>query len=198
MDRGIKWNVVRITVPYNLGMLNDKKVEVLTQQLNENEIGVNARINGPDGSAVFVLCQGRDNLILAPNQFTYISSIDNNSFEWENLKNKIMVILDALLIDNNLKYVFNFEGSREAVDSHNDSCKQYTEKFGRDVPGDVFGIGYRFLIKNENFEGDYKVEPLINDRSKWYYQLILNTINSSCIDYVISKVSEEIEKQQQI
>lgn len=190
----INWNTVRITVPYNMGKLNEKKMDILTEQLNKNGFTVNARINSPDGAAVFILCQGKDNLILASNQFTYINSIEDNKFDWESLEKKIKLILDTLLIDDDLKYVFNFEGDSEAENSHEESRKQYIEN-NKSISEDIFGVGYRFLIKNENFEGEYKIEPMINDKKKYYYQLILNTLNNGMIDHVIACVSREIEKR---
>lgn len=190
----IKWNTVRVSVPYNMGKLNEKKLDILTEQLNSNGFAVNARINPPDGAAIFILCQGKDNLILASNQFTYINSAEENDFDWLGLKKKIKLILDTLLIDDDLKYIFNFEGESVTTDSHKESCECYLEKYS-DIPEDVFGVGYRFLIKNENFKGEYKVEPMINDKKKCYYQLILNTINNNTLDYVIECASKEIAKR---
>lgn len=190
----IRWNIVRITVPYNIGNLNEKKIDVLINKLNENGMQVSARVNSPNG-VIFVLDEGKDNLILSSDQFTFISTIGNNEFKWSEKKGKIKVVLDTFLIDDSLKYVFNLEGNSDAEDSHKESCDNYLQNNSGDVPKDTFGVGYRYLIKNEDFQGEYKVEPMINDKSKWYYQLILNTNNNETVEHAIENIEKEIEER---
>lgn len=190
----IRWNIVRITVPYNIGNLNEKKIDVLITKLNENGMQVSARVNSPNG-VIFVLDEGKDNLILSSDQFTFISTVVNNEFKWNEKKEKIRVVLDTFLIDDSLKYVFNLEGNSDTEDSHYESCVAYSQNNKADVPKDTFGVGYRFLIKNEEFQGEYKIEPMINDKSKWYYQLILNTNNNGTVEQIIENTKKEIEER---
>lgn len=190
----VRWNILRITVPYNIGNLNEKKIDVLINKLNENGMKVSARVNSPNG-VIFVLGEGKDNLILSSDQFTFISTIGDNEFKWEEKKEKIKVVLDTFLIDDSLKYVFNVEGNSDTEDSHKESCTTYLKNSNGDIPRDTFGVGYRFLIKNNDFQGEYKIEPMINDKRKWYYQLILNTNNNETLEHVIENIEKEIEER---
>lgn len=189
----VNWTSIRITTPYNIGNIGEKKLEALTKQLLERKVQINAKVNAPDGSIVLLANNGQQNIVFAPNQITYISSILSNDINYQAIKYDFQQILDALLIDDALQYVINLEGSSQTNNSHEESIQVFENKLG-DLPQEVYGVGYRFLIKDLDFNGEFKIEPMINNAGLYYYQFILNSIQVSNINSVMEAVKNEIEK----
>jgi hypothetical protein len=55
------------------------------------------------------------------------------------------------------------------------------------------GTGYRFLREGQ-FGGisEIKIEPLIDDKSKWFIESIININNDTNINAVLKYINEEI------
>lgn len=194
MNNNIIWNTVRLAMPCSIGDINDKKIDALVKVLNESNMPVNAKLRATDGSVVLIVAEGNNkcNVVILPNQIAYISTIENNEVDFNKLFSTSKLILDSLFVEEVLKCAINFEGNSQTIDSHDESLTLFSSKF-TNLPTDVFGVGYRLLLKNNKFIGEYKIEPMIDNRDLYYYQLILNTINEKSLELTINDFKDEFE-----
>ena len=71
--------------------------------------------------------------------------------------------------------------------------KHFNEKFNEHFITPMFGVGYRFLVEDAEVIGDWKVEPLIADKTKYYHQAILNTKAECLISDVFEMISLKLK-----
>ena len=194
MQKNIKWNFLKITIPYVMGQLSEKKLNYIVGNLNTK--GFIAKINMIDpGMTVIALEEDKKRLIIESRQITYSTKLEGD-LEQLVIQKQFESILDALLIDDKNQYFFNIEGISETQDSHTESRIVYEEKHML-LEKDIYGVGYRFLIKNENLFGELKIEPLIADKSKYYYEWLLNKVENVSIAKLLADVKNEIEKDRE-
>lgn len=92
-----------------------------------------------------------------------------DTIERNNIDELLRKIYDAFMIDDNCYYLLDFIGtSKYEFDCFEDSKKYYNnlENFKN-----IKGIGYRFLSETEEYNQDYKKEPVINENNRYYYRL---------------------------
>lgn len=189
----VNWKSIRIVAPYNIGNMGEKKIDAITKSLKERNINITGKVNTPDGMVVLLVDNGKQNIAFLSNQIILISNIKPDGIEYEYLGNTFQYILDILLIDDNLKFVINLEGDTSTANSHEESKRTFENHF-QGLPDDIYGVGYRFLIKDEDFVGEFKIEPMLGNPQLFYYQLILNSVNDNKIKFTINQVKKEIEK----
>lgn len=194
MKADIKWNFMKISIPYVMGQMSEKKVEHILASLKEN--GFDAKLVMPNPSAaVIILEEDKKNLVIEPQQITYSSKLEG-VFAVSEIQTQFENILNALLIDDKNQYFLNMEGISETADSHTESRENFKEKYML-LDDEIYGVGYRFLIRNENMFGEFKIEPLVTDKRSYYYQWILNKAELVSIAEFLTYVNDEIEKDRE-
>ncbi len=131
--------------------------------------------------------------MIEPQQITFISHLENG-FNIEEIQCQFSSVLNALFIDDENQYLFNIEGISETENSHEESKEFYEEKY---VPLDdeICGVGYRFLVNDGRMFGEFKIEPLVSDKSKYYYQWILNKSEKGTIKDMLHDVQCKMDKE---
>lgn len=191
MKGNIKWSFLKVSIPYMVGQLSGKMLEHVINRLTEN--GFVARVvTANPSTAVIVLEEDKKSLVIEPQQITYSMRLDG-VFEHSAIQNDLEVLLNVLLIDDKNQYLFNIEGISETTNSHTESRVMFEEKY-MPLDEDIYGVGYRFLIKSEKLFGEFKIEPLVSDVKGYYYQWLLNKSESVSVAEVLNDVMNEIEK----
>lgn len=189
----LKWNKLSITLKYNVGQLTEKRIERIINEFNDKEIDVKATFNPEDSEViVFLLEECNCILMIKPDSITYTSL---RPFETELNSKYLEIILDIFDVDEENKFTVNVEGNSETEDSHIESVTSFNKTHSNilDNYSQIFGVGYRFLIKNENIIGELRIEPFIADKSKYYYQYIFNIITSVSINQVYEIILKELK-----
>lgn len=194
MKENIKWNFVKISMPYVMGQLSEKMINHVINKLLGNGFAAKLVMWNP-GTAVIMLEEDKKSLVIEPQQITYSSKLEG-TFECSTLQSELEFILNVLLIDDKNQFLFNMEGISETQDSHTESRMLFEEKY-MPLDKEVYGVGYRFLIRNERLFGEFKIEPLVVDKVGYYYQWILNKSESVSIAEMLSDVFDEIEKNRE-
>nr|WP_295680342.1 hypothetical protein [uncultured Lachnoclostridium sp.]DAE03939.1 MAG TPA: hypothetical protein [Myoviridae sp. ct2cn10] len=187
------WDKLSINFRYNVGQLTEKRLEKITNELKEKNINVNATLNPDSTSNVIVL-------ILEDNGCVFIVTPDNiqyntlNPMDKELCKKHMSAILDVFAAEELNTFLINAEGSSETLDSHSESVTSFNEKHNNVLSEHtyIYGIGYRFLVKKEYINGELKIEPMVSDKKKFYYQYIFNTINKVSIEQLFELYDTEL------
>lgn len=192
MEVGIKWENLRVTIPYVMGKLSEKKVSSIINDLRKNGFEQANLVMANPSAAAITLINNQKSLIIEPQHITYATKLEGE-FDLVAIQTQFESILNSLLIDDKNQYLFDIEGISEAEDSHTNSREIFGQKY---VPLDdeIYGVGYRFLIKNDKLFGEFKVEPHVSDETRYYYQWLLNKAEDVTIAEMLSDVKMEIEK----
>lgn len=193
MKENIEWHDLRITIPYVMGQLSERKVLAIIESLRNNQFESAKPIMSDYNTAVISLVDGEKNLFIEPQQITFASHLEK-VFDVNSLQFQFSSILNALLIDDENQYLINIEGTSETENSHAGSKQLFEEKYEL-LDDEIYGVGYRFLVKGEKMFGEFKVEPLVSSEDKYYYQWILNRSERGTIGDMLHDVQGEMEKE---
>ena len=183
-------NQIAITLPVQLGELNKKKQDIIFEKVLKNTKFENIA-TGPFGLLCYTK-DGKENLVINIDRIAYNKS--GNNIDASEIKNVFNKIFDVLLLDSNNFAIIDVQGIVKAQDSHKESLDQFNDKFNKvlDEYPDVYGVGYRFVTKTIESNGEFKVEPLLQNSSYYFCQKILNyNINKIPIDKIIN-ITENI------
>ncbi len=176
-----------------MGQFSEKKIESIINSLKESSFfGKASLITASSNTAVIALDVNKKSLLIEPQKITYACYLEDE-FDKNIIQNQFEVILNTLLIDDFNQYLINLEGTLEAEDSHKNSRELYSEKY-MPLKEEIYGVGYRFLVKNSKLFGEFKIEPLVTDKNRYYFQWILNKSEYVTIADMLLDVQEEIEK----
>ncbi len=193
MNEGIEWHDLRITIPYVMGQLSERKVLAIVKSLKNNQFENAKPLMSDYHTAVISLVDGEKNLFIEAQQITFASHL-KKVFDVKSLQLQFSSILDALLIDDENQYLINIEGTSDTEDSHGESKRLFEENYTH-LDNEIYGVGYRFLVKGEKVFGEFKVEPLVSGKDKYYYQWILNRSERGTIEDMLHDVQDEMEKE---
>lgn len=113
-------------------------------------------------------------------------------FDIDSLQFQFSAILNALLIDDENQYWISVEGTSDTEDSHVESRKLFEEKYAG-LDDEIFGVGYRFF--GERVFGAFKIEPLLSNKDRYYYQWILNKPEKGTLKDMLHDVQDEMGKE---
>lgn len=175
----IKQSVISISAL--VGDLTSKKFEIIKEALNEFILESNGNLQ------IFNFKTKQDYLItITQNSINFY--FFNNKYNKEEIKEIANIILDKLMIDSNVQAFIDVQGQSETENSFNESANLYKEKHGESFEN-LFGVGYRYFIKGENYTDDLKKEPLLSNQNFFFYQLTRNFNTSKIpVNYIIDQL----------
>lgn len=193
MKENIKWCDLRITIPFVMGQLSEKKVSAILKNLRESQFENAKPVMAEFNVAAISLVDGKKNLLIEPQQITFVSHLEEG-FDVEAVQCQFSSILNALFIDDENQYLFNIEGVSETENSHAGSKQLFEEKYMQ-LDDEVCGVGYRFLLNDGRLFGEFKIEPLVTDKSRYYYQWVLNKSEKGTIKDMLHDVQSKMNKE---
>ncbi len=193
MKENIKWCDLRITIPFVMGQLSEKKVSAILKNLRESQFENAKPVMAEFNVAAISLVDGKKNLLIEPQQITFVSHLEEG-FDVEAVQCQFSSVLNALFIDDENQYLFNIEGVSETENSHAGSKQLFEEKYMQ-LDDEVCGVGYRFLLNDGRLFGEFKIEPLVTDKSRYYYQWVLNKSEKGTIKDMLHDVQSKMNKE---
>lgn len=167
-----------ISVSAQIGDLTEKKFAILSEALKDYIIRSNGNIQAFNFTT-------KQNYSISITQNAVSLVILDNIYNKNEIKTILYIILDKLMIDNQVFAMLDFQAQVETEDSFAESTNIYKEKYG-DSFDNLIGVGYRYLLKGDNFNDDLKKEPLISNEKFFYYQLTRNfNVVKISLDYII-------------
>lgn len=194
MDK-INWSQLSISFQYKSGQIGEKKVEKIVNELSALGITVDATIKPSPDVAIFMLANLGCSFIIMPENVAY--SIPNIENRFEIAAQHLKAIMEVLAVEDGVIYVANVQGDTETENSHAESKKRFIQNHGEVLKSypDIYGVGYRFLIKSELYSGELKIEPLITDCSKYYYQYVINALSTMGADEFCDLIKECLDNE---
>lgn len=189
----ISWDQVSISFQYKAGQITDKRVQKIIEELKKSEVIVNASVRPNRDVVIFLLDNNGGAFVITPDNLTY--NLPNVEDKFSFTKKHLSVMMDIFGVEDKNIYVVNAQGSTTCVDSHAETRRIFNQK-NNDVLEkfkDIYGVGYRFLIKNELYNGEFKIEPMVADNRKYYYQYMINTQFAITLDEMCAFVKECLE-----
>lgn len=178
----INWEQISISFQYRSGQITDKRIQKITEELKEAGIEINASVRRDPGVVVFVLDNKGCAFIITQDNLSYNLPVIEDRFSVA--KKHLTAIMDIMSVEDQNAFVVNAQGITAGCDSHKETKDNFNLRHESvlDDYEDVYGVGYRFLIKNQQYTGEIKIEPMIVDNKKYYYQYLINTYDNFTLD----------------
>jgi hypothetical protein len=163
-----------INIPVLVGQITQKKRTILNDILSGqmNFEGITEQPN--------VLCffssLNADQFVIYPDRIAY-NKLGQGELNVTRIKELFNKVFDGLLLEENVNGLLDMQAISDTAKPHTETINVFNEKFeGMLSQDEVSGVGYRFLIDNkkEQYSGEFKIEPLIRDLSKNFYQYIIS------------------------
>lgn len=177
----INWEQISISFQYRSGQITDKRIQKITEELKRAEIEVSASMRRDTGVVVFMLDKGCA-FIITQESLSYNFPMIADRFS--DVKKHLTAIMDIMSVEDRNAFVINAQGTTPGCDSHRETKEGFNSKHENVLNdyADIYGVGYRFLIKNQQYSGEFKIEPMLADNKKYYYQYLINTYNNFTLD----------------
>lgn len=179
----ISWDQVAISIPYRAGQITEKRMQKITDELNAKDVKVSASIRNSTDVVVFML-DDKGAFVITPESLSY--NLPNTEDRFGVSERDLMAIIDIMSLEDKNLYTINAQGTMPCEDSHNETREKFNQKHA-DILNEheeVYGVGYRFLIRAEEYNGELKIEPLLSDCHRYYFQYIINTSEETTVNYL--------------
>lgn len=166
-------NVTAVKVNFlkELGELSPKKISVVSEVLGKAYPNISQL---PIGT-VFVNPEARKHVLLASNQLGVGQDGVNIEPDFVTIQKDFLALFDVLMLDQTSNILFDFVGllpsrAENVLKSsfgllNHKSLESLNEFSGFD------GVGLRFFYNEGNLRGDFRVEPFLQDTTKYFMQL---------------------------
>lgn len=183
----------KLNVSQNVGQISKKKLSLLKEILSAEYPEVQRLDNG---GYIFLNLNKKSNFLILPNQVSANFDKIPETFDFNSdVKKPLLQIFEALIFEEEVKASARFNFLKDTSNSFEKSLDLIdNEKKKRKLnEKGIIGTGYRFL-KEGQFGGisEIKIEPLIDDKSKWFIESIININNDTNINAVLKYINEEI------
>lgn len=192
-------NITQISVNLQaqVGAMNEKK-KLILKDIVCKQSSFNTYIETPFGS-VFIDPQNNENIVVNFDRITY-NKVNNitEEFKSDTIIPTINTIIETLMLEDQFFAGIDIQGISKTSDSHSETVNLFNEKFNNalvDLDTNVDGVGFRVIINDKDYQGDFKIEPSIRDKNYYFYQLTINYMkNKSGIDEIIGNIPSAINQ----
>lgn len=190
----IIWNKVSISFQYNFGQITEKRIKKIVDEINGKGFNIIANLSPGPNVAILVEENNKSIVVINDNSITYnIMNIFEQNRNASANKN-LHILFDALAVDDKNLFVVNAEGQGETENSHIESVNYFNEKnYVEKLDDNIYGVGYRFLFRREYYNGEFKIEPMVQNSKYYYYQCIINITLPTTIDEVFILIDKELK-----
>lgn len=164
---------ITFAIQAQIGDLNDKKKGILADKITRSTRYKDA-LNSPFGF-IFIAPQDNENLLINFDRVAYTKA--GKEFDINQVTEALSIICETLLLEDEFFVTIDIQGISQTDNSQIETLKLFEANnckgFSESHP-EVYGVGYRFLIKADDCNGELKIEPLIRDARNYFYQYIVN------------------------
>lgn len=161
---------------------NEQTLQKLRSEFNDFPILETLQPN------VWILKNGNRFILLAPNQIACGKSDHLTAINIDEIKTFFKKIIEVLEIKEKVKLIFTSEIISSPIE--NSILNKSIEKFNYEKPKNTVGIGYRYIIQNDQLTGEIRVEPFIKEENKVFYALNLESKNTLPVSQFIDLLLE--------
>ncbi|TDO94074.1 hypothetical protein DFR79_10439 [Halanaerobium saccharolyticum] len=183
----------KLNVSQNVGQISKKKLSLLKEILSAEYPEVQRLDNG---GYIFLNLNEKSNFLILPNQVSANFDKIPETFDFNSdVKKPLLQIFEALIFEEEVKASARFNFLKDTSNSFEKSLDLIDNEKKKSKLNEkgIIGTGYRFLREGQ-FGGisEIKIEPLIDDKSKWFIESIININNDTNINAVLKYINEEI------
>ncbi|MFL0198290.1 hypothetical protein ACJDU8_22395 [Clostridium sp. WILCCON 0269] len=181
---------ISIVIQVDIGNISELRKKAFDELLIANK-EFNTSILSPIG-IVYIKNSNNTNLIITSNKITYITRSSTLDEEFLIILRKIY---EKLILPQEIVLSFNIQATSDAENSIQISKDIFNSKFNNVLGNfnDVSAVGYRFFINNNEMQCDIKLEPFLNNDSKYIYQISGVLKNIIKIDDIKPKIDNQVE-----
>lgn len=151
-----------------IGPLSEGKINAL-KTLFGNKFPVFERPN----ENIVIFKRGLDGLFVAPEQITYITQGNSSEVNIPEIVESLKQAAELLEVSSRSAASIKFEANEDKLEDIMAKSKELVNE-ASEILGAI-GVGFRFIINQEQFNGDVKIEPFIRDHQKLFYEVTLET-----------------------
>jgi len=60
---------------------------------------------------------------------------------------------------------------------------------------EIYGVGYKLFIKNEEYIGELRIEPLVKDDTYFYIEYIMSSKGKNKLERILEDVEKMLHKE---
>lgn len=160
-----------------LGAISSKRIDRVDEIVKTE---YNQKQNPSDSIIVYVDTNGKSTLLIGPNQISYGNDTYGVQVDViEKWKSTTLNILDVFLLDNICDaYEMDIMGLVESIEEGKKAASQkslmsFTTIHRNELKkiGEPVAVGLRFVFNKDNHVLDLRVEPFLNDLSKYFFSI---------------------------
>lgn len=170
MQSKLKLNSFKIIYLSKVGIINDKKANTIAKEF-ESDFPVRLMQQQPISAMVLSNNNNNNTMIIEPERITY-QVLGDIKPDFDAIRDKVTKLCNVLLIDDTCAAAIDITGliDSQVGNSFDESLEKFN-KFGLQFDS-LKGIGLRLLYEEEHNIWEYKIEPFIADKTKYFIQLI--------------------------
>lgn len=157
------------TILKQVGDLSDSRIGLLKQTFPEFP-----EVIKPNNHTL-VFKKGGNALVISPDQIVFVANGDVSEVNTEEISNYLRRTNEVLGLSNNGRLILKYEGIDPIFDNAMEKSKEALSSVFESTDIDVQGIGYRFIVEKDSFNGDIHIEPYIKDNQKIFYNITLQS-----------------------
>lgn len=133
---------------------------------------------------ILIFKKGSEAIVISPEQITYTFSGEDSELNITDISEYLNEINNILELTKSGITLFRLEGTESVEVNTLEKSKDAMKNSFNEI--DPQGIGFRFIVNNNNFQGNVHIEPFINNPNKIYYNIILDSKETSNIQDLVS------------
>ncbi|KGG79637.1 hypothetical protein [Caloranaerobacter azorensis] len=180
-------NNIRIDFIKQVGDLSNKKIEKLQKDLKDKFSAIDKL---QYGGYIFINELKNLFLIVTNNQVTLEIRGVNVTYDKSFLYDILKKVFDILLLDEETEVLLSIVGLIKSVSSTFNKSLKFIENHSIDNIDSIYGVGYKFFMKEGKYIGELKIEPLVRDDKYFYIQYIMS---SNRREYPVREILDDVE-----
>lgn len=169
---------VKMNLLKGFGEISEKRIKAIHDYVKDEYPSANSV---PLGTLLFHP-EERRHILLTPNQISFGQDGVELAPEFSRLKELTEKIFDVLMIDNSANVLYDYIGLLPGTSPTLQDSLKFLDSRKQALLDNITGIdglGLRFYYTLNGNRGDFRIEPYIQDMSKYFLQLQLSPNNIS-------------------
>lgn len=167
-------SIFNLNISYNksIGEISETRLGNLKKEFSEY-----TDVKRLDNTDLYILKNDVNGLVIGDSQISFVSSeIKDETVDIEDIKKILDRANDTLELSDKTSIAIKFEG----IDKTDKEIMKLSKEKHLEESNLISaqGVGYRFIVENDEFYGNIKIEPYVNDTDSIYYYVELLSKNS--------------------
>jgi hypothetical protein len=173
-----------------IGDLSNKKIEKLHEELKSFLPIVNRLQFG----YIFANEETGMFLVILDKQVILETRGSEEKFNRNQVHEIIKIVFDVLLLDEETQVILDVIGTVKDVKSTFNKSLAFINNIN-DNMDEIYGVGYKLFIKNEEYIGELRIEPLVKDDTYFYIEYIMSSKGKNKLERILEDVEKMLHKE---